>query len=41
MGGMASGIEVDQIIKKLVDVEARPLLKYQEEKELYGFKSRL
>jgi flagellar hook-associated protein 2 len=32
MGGVASGIDTEDIIKKLVDVESRPIIKLQNEK---------
>jgi len=36
MGGMASGMDTDNIIKKLVEVEARPIYQWQAEKENYS-----
>ncbi len=36
IGGMASGLNTDDIIKKLVEVEARPIIKWEEEKHLYN-----
>lgn len=49
MGGMASGIDTDNVIKKLVDVEARPIRQWENEikasrrkkEALNGLKSRL
>jgi flagellar hook-associated protein 2 len=35
MGGMASGLDTDNIIQKLVEVEARPIIKWTGEKETY------
>ncbi len=31
-GGMASGLNTDDIIKKLVEVEARPIRQWEDEK---------
>ncbi|TAL30411.1 MAG: hypothetical protein EPN93_20055 [Spirochaetes bacterium] len=36
MGGMASGMDTDGIIKKLVEVEARPIYQWQAEKETFN-----
>jgi flagellar hook-associated protein 2 len=35
MGGMASGLDTDNIIQKLVEVEARPIIQWTGEKETY------
>ncbi len=35
MGGMSSGLDTDNIIQKLVEVEARPIIKWTSEKETY------
>ncbi|MDY6933253.1 MAG: flagellar filament capping protein FliD [Spirochaetota bacterium] len=35
MGGLASGIDSDKIITKLVEVEARPILQWENEKATY------
>lgn len=35
LGGVASGMDTDQIIQKLVEVEARPIIQWQEEKDRY------
>ncbi len=37
-GGMASGLNTDDIIKKLVDVEARPIQQWEEDKAVYSGK---
>lgn len=34
MGGMASGIDTEAVIKKLVEVEAKPIKKWEEEKSI-------
>ncbi|HOM08816.1 MAG TPA: flagellar filament capping protein FliD [Spirochaetota bacterium] len=36
LGGVASGMDTDQIIQKLVEVEARPIIQWQEEKDTYS-----
>lgn len=38
LGGVASGMDTDQIIQKLVEVEARPILQWQEEKDRYSLR---
>lgn len=36
MGGMASGLNTDDIIRKLVEVEARPIIQLEEEKATFN-----
>ena len=38
LGGVASGMDTDQIIQKLVEVEARPIIQWQEEKDRYSLR---
>jgi len=38
MGGMASGIDTDKIINKLVEVEARPIRQWEADKKIYNGK---
>ncbi|MGQ9844021.1 MAG: flagellar filament capping protein FliD [Spirochaetota bacterium] len=38
LGGVASGMDTDQIIQKLVEVETRPIIQWQEEKDRYSLR---